>query len=472
MSAIRPKTYHVISLGCAKNTVDSASMAQLLDQEGYLALEEPHRAEVLLVNTCGFIEPARQESLRTLRELAKRKRKGQWLIAAGCLTQRYGAEVAQQVPGLDGILGTRHWMEIVQLLRQLRGAAAHPTPTPRQGVAALYAPTVAAPTEPPNVLRAAVQGASAYLKIADGCRRPCAFCAIPLIKGSAVSRPLPLLVAEARRLAQQGVKELVLIAQDTTDYGSDLGLKDGLAQLLEAITAQVPEIPWIRLLYAYPGAVSDRLIEMMATRPQIVPYLDMPLQHAHPDILRAMRRPANIDWVYRTLEKMRRQIPGLALRTTFIVGYPGEGEAEFQTLLDFVQEIRFDHVGVFPFSFERGTASEPLGDPVPAAVKQERWERLMAIQQQISLQIHQSLIGKRLEVLIEGQGEAQAENGRQRGRTISIGRTYRDAPEIDGLTIIEGEAPLGEIVPVRILGAMPYDLHGVLETPSPRNEHA
>ncbi len=470
MAAIQPNTYHLISLGCAKNTVDSASMTQLLDQEGYVPIDEPSHAEILLVNTCGFIEAARQESLRTLHQIAKRKRKGQWLIAAGCLTQRYGEEVARQVRGLDGILGTRRWMEIVQLLRQLRSTRDAASP-PRQGVAALYASTVAVPTEPPGVLRAAVQGASAYLKIAEGCRRPCAFCAIPLIKGTAVSRPLPLLVEEARHLAQRGVKELVLIAQDTTDYGTDLGMKDGLAQLLEAITEKVPEIPWIRLLYAYPGAVSDRLIEVMASRPQILPYLDLPLQHAHPAVLRAMRRPANMEWVYRTLEKMRRQIPGLTLRTTFIVGYPTEGEAEFQTLLDFVRETRFDHVGIFPFSFESGTASESLGDPVPAEVKQERWERLMAIQQQISLEIHQSLVGKQMEVLVEGQGIAQTENGRRASHAISVGRTYRDAPEIDGLTLIEGEAPIGEIVTVRILGAMPYDLHGVIEDPDQGKDH-
>lgn len=276
---------------------------------------------------------------------------------------------------------------------------------------------------------------------------------------------------EARHLAQRGVKELVLIAQDTTDYGTDLGMKDGLAQLLEAITEKVPEIPWIRLLYAYPGAVSDRLIEVMASRPQILPYLDLPLQHAHPAVLRAMRRPANMEWVYRTLEKMRRQIPGLTLRTTFIVGYPTEGEAEFQTLLDFVGEMRFDHVGVFPFSFERDTASAALGDAVPAEVKQERWERLMATQQQISLEIQQSLIGKRMEVLVEGQGIAQAGNGRRSSQSISIGRTYRDAPEIDGLTLIEGEVPIGEFVAVRILGATPYDLHGILEDPNRRKDH-
>jgi ribosomal protein S12 methylthiotransferase len=204
-------------------------------------------------------------------------------------------------------------------------------------------------------------------------------------------------------------------------------------------------------MYAYPGYVTDRLIDVMATRPQIVHYLDMPLQHAHPDTLRRMRRPANIDWVYNTLEKMRRQIPDLALRTTFIVGYPGETEEEFQTLMDFVQEIRFDRVGTFQFSFEPGTASEPLGDPVPSEVKEERYDRLMTLQQGISLERNQSLVGKTLDVLIEGQGDG-----------ITLGRSYRDAPEIDGLVIVEGNAPMGELLPVRVTGAMAYDLSGIL----------
>ena len=449
-------TFYLVSLGCAKNTVDSESIAQLLVGSGYQATTNAWRASVLIVNTCGFIGPARAESLQVLGELAANKRKGQILIAAGCLTQRYGAEVIRQTPGIDGILGTRRWMDIVEVVSSLRSGA-HPEP--------LYhlpdAPVVG--SDEHGVLRAAVQGASAYLKIADGCRRPCAFCAIPLIKGTAVSRPLERIIQEAVALQARGVREINLIAQDTTDYGHDLGLKDGLAQLLENMLAalnhakagqegDLPGVSWVRILYAYPGYVTDRLIEIMAANPQIVPYLDMPLQHAHPDMLRRMRRPANMDWVYRTLEKMRVALPDLALRTTFIVGYPGETEAEFQTLLDFVAGMRFDRVGAFQFSFEPGTASEPLGDPLPAQVKQERYERLMALQQGISLEKNQAWVGKKLNVLVEGQGDG-----------ISLGRTFRDAPEIDGMVVVEGELQPAQIVPVRITGAMTYDLSGVVD---------
>jgi ribosomal protein S12 methylthiotransferase len=260
----------------------------------------------------------------------------------------------------------------------------------------------------------------------------------------------------------------VLIAQDTTDYGHDLSMKDGLAQLLQELVAAVPDVNWLRILYAYPGYVTDQLIEVMAENTQILPYLDMPLQHAHPQTLKRMHRPANMDWVYRTLEKMHRAMPNLALRTTFIVGYPGETDEEYNSLLDFIQEIRFDRVGAFQFSFEPGTTSEPLGDPVPAPVKQERWERLMALQQGISLEKNQAFVGKTLDVLIEGSGELEVEgkplhqgNGQEEG--ISIGRTYRDAPEIDGMVIVEGQLPVGELVPVRITGAMAYDLTGVVE---------
>jgi ribosomal protein S12 methylthiotransferase len=421
-------------------------MAQLLTQSGYRLTENPDRAGVLIVNTCGFIGPAKQESLQVLGELAAKKRKGQLLIAAGCLTQRYGEEVARQVPGLDGILGTRRWMDIVQVVHKLR-AARHPQP--------LYhlpdSPTVGRDEQGAQLV--AKQGASAYIKIADGCRRPCAFCAIPLIKGTAVSRPVEAILSEARSLQSLGVRELNLIAQDTTDYGHDLGLKDGLAFLLEQLVQAAPQIEWVRILYAYPGYVTDRLIEVMAQHPQIVPYLDMPLQHAHPATLRRMRRPANIDWVQRTLEKMRLVLPDLALRTTFIVGYPGEDEAEFQALLDFIRQIRFDRLGAFQFSFEPGTASESLGDPVPAEVKQERYDQLMELQAGISLEKNQAFVGSTLDVLVEGQGDG-----------ITLGRTYRDAPEIDGMAIIEDELPVGEIVPVRITGAMTYDLSGIVET--------
>jgi len=441
---VTKNTFHLVSLGCAKNTVDSDSMAQLLLRDGYHSVDSPDRANILIVNTCGFIGPAKQESINVLRELAEGKRNNQILIAAGCLTQRYGAEVAEKVPGIDGVLGTRRWMDIVQVVRELRKGP-HPEP--------LYhlpeAKTVG--TDEQDAMRVSVAGASAYIKVADGCRRPCAFCAIPLIKGTAVSRPVDVVVNEARRLRDSGVRELVLIAQDTTDYGHDLGMKDGLAILLERLTASVPDMDWIRIMYAYPGYVTDRLIDVMASSKQVLPYLDMPLQHAHPKTLYRMRRPSNIEWVHKTLGKMRSKIANLAIRTTFIVGYPGETDEEYQALVDFVQEIRFDRVGTFQFSFEPGTTSEPLGDPVPVEVKQQRFENLMELQQGISMQINQSYVGKTLDVLVEGKDKG-----------IAIGRSYRDAPEIDGMVFIEGDAKIGGIVPVRITGAMAYDLTGAL----------
>ncbi|MFC1943153.1 30S ribosomal protein S12 methylthiotransferase RimO [Chloroflexota bacterium] len=437
------KTFHIVSLGCAKNTVDSDSMAQLLTGSDYESVADPRQARVLIVNTCGFIDPAKEESLNVLAELAAKKKKGQVLIAAGCLTQRYGVEVARRVAGIDGILGTRRWMDIVDVVENLLGTG-HPEPH-------YHLPEAAAiGSDEHGALRVSVQGASAYLKIADGCRRPCAFCAIPLIKGTAVSRPIESILAEARYLQDNGVREIILIAQDTTDYGYDLGLKNGLAHLLREMAAAVPQVDWIRVMYAYPSYVTDELIEVMISHKQVVPYLDIPLQHAHLSTLRRMRRPANIDWVHKTLREMRKAIPDLALRTTFIVGYPGETEEEFQTLLDFVAEIPFDRVGAFKFSFEPGTPSEPLGDPIPSEVKEERLKRLMERQQKISLKCNQAFVGRCLDVLIEGAGQG-----------ISIGRSYRDAPEIDGLVLVKGEIPAGQIISVRISNAMIYDLSGV-----------
>lgn len=437
-------TFHLVSLGCSKNTVDSDSMAQLLTRDGYRFVEDPEKASVLIVNTCGFIGPAKDESYKVLGELAQGKKKNQVLIAAGCLTQRYGVEVAKRVPGIDGILGTRRWMDIVQVVEDARKGK-RPEP--------IYhlpeAPVVGADEH--GAMRVSVTGPSAYLKIADGCRRPCAFCAIPLIKGTAVSRPIESIIHEARTLRDNGVRELILIAQDSTDYGHDLGMKDGLATMLEQLTDAVPDMDWIRIMYSYPGYVTDRLIEVMATRKQVLPYLDIPLQHAHPKTLYRMKRPSNMEWVHKTLAKMRSTIKDLAIRTTFIVGYPGETDEEFQALYDFVEQTRFDRAGAFQFSFEPGTTSAPLGDPVPAEVKQERNDRLMELQQNISLQVNQSYVGKTLDVLVEG-----FDNG------ISIGRSYRDAPEVDGYVVVEGKANVGDIVPVRITGAFAYDLTGVL----------
>ena len=434
----------MISLGCAKNTVDSDSMAQLLVRDGYQPVRNSQRASILVVNTCGFIGSAREESYSELRTLAEAKCPGQLLIAAGCLTQRYGLEVAQRVPGVDGILGTRRWMDIVGVVRELRKGP-HPEP--------LYhlpeTPTLLDENAPAAVLRASIFGASAYLKVADGCRRPCAFCAIPLIKGSVVSRPPETILEDAYRLHELGVRELILIAQDTTDYGHDLGMKDGLATLLERLTAAIPELDWLRIMYTFPGYVTDRLIDVMASHSQILPYFDIPLQHAHPDTLTRMRRPANMDWAHATIGKMRLAMPKLAIRTVFIVGYPGETEKEFQKLLDFVEEMRFDHVGVFQFSFEPGTASEALGDPVPAEVKEERYQRLMELQQAISLQINQTFVGQILDVLVEGFNDG-----------IAMGRSYRDAPEVDGAVYFDRKLPVGTFVKVRITSAENYDLRG------------
>jgi ribosomal protein S12 methylthiotransferase len=458
----RNNKYYLLSLGCSKNTVDSESIAQVLNQNGLRGVGNPDEAEVLIVNTCGFIDAAKAESINALRELVESKRSGQMVIAAGCLSQRYGANLVQEVPGLDGVIGTRRWMDIFDLVTRLRGRK-KPEPL-------YHLPTEAnvVGLDERGVLRASVQGASAYLKIADGCRRPCAFCAIPKIKGTAVSRPIDSIVAEAVRLQDVGVKELILIAQDTTDYGYDLGLKDGLAHLLDAIVTAAPAVPWIRVMYAYPGYVTPRLMETMAQHPQILPYLDMPLQHGHRETLKRMKRPAKIEWVYETLGKLRSTIPNLAVRTTFIVGYPGETDEEFDGLLQFIRDLQFDRAGAFQYSYEIGTPSATLPGQVPDDVKQERWERLMALQQGISLAKNQAFVGQTLDVLVEGHGEAEDEDGNPTGEMVSLGRSYRDAPEIDGYVFVEGKLPPGEIVPVRITGATHYDLMAAVETQEPQ----
>jgi ribosomal protein S12 methylthiotransferase len=453
--------YYLLSLGCSKNTVDSESMMQLLENAGMQNSNDPSRAEVMIVNTCGFIGPAKAESIHALQELADIKRPDQYLIAAGCLSQRYGDTLAQEVHGLDGIIGTRRWMDIMDLVQRLRQRK-HPEPL-------YHLPTEAQTvgTDEKGAARISVQGASAYLKIADGCRRPCAFCAIPKIKGTAVSRPIETIVNEARLLRDSGVQEIVLIAQDSTDYGHDLGFKNGLAKLLNAIVEAVPDVPWLRIMYAYPGYVTDELIETMASHKQIVNYLDIPLQHAHRQTLLRMKRPANVEWVYNTIGKMRTAIPDLSIRTTFIVGYPGETDEEFDTLVNFVKDMQFDRVGSFTYSFEIGTPSATLPNQVDDAIKTARQQQLMETQQSISLQRNQAQVGRVLDVLIEGHAEVEDENGELTGDMMSLGRSYRDAPEIDGYVMVDGEAPIGEIVPVRITGAMLYDLVGTVDLIEP-----
>lgn len=455
--------YFLLTLGCPKNTVDSEGMAMLLQRDGYRATADPERADVLIVNTCGFLEAAQEESIATLQALAAGKQRHQRLIAAGCLAQRNGDEIVRRVPGVDALLGTRRWMEIVPLAEQVR------TGRRSERYALLGDPETA---DDGVVLRPATAGGSAYLKISDGCNAPCAFCSIPTFKGKLRSRPLLAIVDEAVALVQGGAQELVIVAQDSTDYGRDRNEPDSLPQLLSAICRRAPELRWLRLMYAYPGHVSDRLIEVMAGEPQILPYLDMPLQHGHPDTLRRMRRPSSSAWVHKTVEKLRAAMPDIALRTTFIVGFPGETEAEFQELLDFMQAVQFDKLGVFKFSPEPGTPAYDLPDAVPEEVKEERWHRVMAAQQTISLARNQAQVGRTLQVLVEGIGQIDGQEAGlslPSGQPVTLGRSYRDAPEVDGLVLLPGvQLPAGQMVSAAISGALAYDLVGELapETPA------
>jgi len=416
---------------------------QLLDSAGYRGVEDASQASVLIVNTCGFIGPARDESMRHLRELARSKKRGQILIAAGCLSQIWGKKLAQMVPGLDGIISTRRWMDVVEFVEKVRGRA---RPGPMYH---LPGEATAAGSDERGVQRVAVQGASAYLKIADGCRRPCAFCSIPRIKGTAASRPPEVVVAEAQELAARGVRELILIAQDTTDYGHDLGLPHALPQLLESICDAAPELKWLRLMYAYPGAVSDRLMQAMASHPQIVHYLDLPLQHGHPGVLKRMRRPANVDWVYRTLASLRSAMPDISIRTTFIVGYPGETDAEFEALCQFVRDLQFDRVGAFTYSLEPGTHSADLPDQLSEKVKSERVDVLMRTQQDIVFAKNRSRLGARIKCLVDfadESGSAQC-------------RSYGQAPHIDTIChMARCPADPGSFIDCRIVSSRDYDL--------------
>ena len=439
-------TYHLVSLGCAKNLVDSDSMAQLLNRQGLAPTGKAENAEFLIVNTCGFLRAAREEAITVLTDLASEKMPWQKLIAAGCMTEHHRHEILESVPGVDGLLGTRRWMDIMDVIRE--------TSDQRRKIPYAHFPTATrVGQDEKGTHRAAIQGGSAYLKIAEGCRRACAYCMIPLIKGGLVSRPIEKIMDDAKALQDRGVKEIILIAQDITDYGHDLDIQDGLVKVLESIIKAVPDVPWIRLMYTFPGYVTDSLIQLIASEPQILPYLDMPLQHADPEVLRAMRRPKDVIGVRDTLSHIRNVIEDVTLRTTFIVGYPGEDEKAFQNLINFVQTVRFDHLGAFAYSFEPGTPAEPLGDPIPEHVKTERLEYLMQVQAGISLERNQRFIGKTLDVLIEGVDEENQ---------ISIGRSYRDAPEIDGLVVVESIAPVGEIVQVKINSAITHDLVGEL----------
>ena len=437
---MKKNTFHLISLGCAKNLVDSNVLAQLLEAEGLTYSESSEQAEFVLVNTCGFIHDARQESQDTIREFTGLKNSRQKLIVTGCLAERWRDNLLKAHPGIDGLIGTRRLEDLIPLVRQLKASG---KVSPYLDYPALqYAPGASYTT---------IQGGSSYLKIADGCHRSCAFCAIPGIKGSLVSRPVEDILSDGRFLQDVGVNEINLIAQDVTAYGTDRGEQDGLYDLLQKMLPEIPEVPWLRLLYTYPGMISDNLIQLMADSEQLLPYLDIPLQHASPEVLKSMRRPSDIDWVRRTIHTMRSRIPDLVVRTTLIVGFPTETEESFEELYNFVGEMQFDNMGVFTYSPEVGTFAENLGDPISADVKEARREKLMELQSRLALEKKQALIGQTLDILVEGVDEEQ---------DVIIGRSYRDAPEIDGLVVANGLAEVGDLTPVTIEGVGPYDLFG------------
>ena len=421
--------YHLVTLGCAKNTVDSMRLERALRNGRHAPVDEPGDADLVLVNTCGFIDAAKQESIEVVSELDRNRPADQQLYVVGCMTQIAEEEVRSAVPGVDATFGVEAWDAIAASL----GPADAAYDIPQQTVLPM--------------------GPSAYLKISDGCDRPCTFCIIPTIKGGMRSEPTERLLGEARMYAAAGVRELVLVAQDSTAYGEDRRDRDGLAVLLEQLAAEVPEVPWIRLMYAYPGRVTRRLAETMAALPNVVPYLDIPLQHGSDAMLRRMKRPS-LRTARRSLDAIRTAMPDVTVRTTFIVGFPGETHAEFEELLDFVEEQRFDHVGAFTYSPQAGTPAAGYADPVPHEVVAERYGALMELAQGISHERNRELVGRELDVLVE----SEAPTASATGEPVVVGRSFRDAPEVDGLAFVRGEFPAGTFVRARVDGAMPYDL--------------
>ena len=428
------------TLGCPKNRVDSEVMLGTLGARGYTLVERPEDASVIVVNTCAFIGPAKQESVDTILELAELKKTGRCntLVVTGCLSQRYGPELAKEMPEVDHFLGTGAYVQIGDLL----AAEA----APRQ---IIPDPDYVHDARTPKVNSSPKW--TAYLKISEGCDNACAFCIIPTLRGAQRSRPNDDLVAEARTLAASGVRELNLVAQDLTAYGHDLPGRPQLHQLLEALCSV--DVRWIRLHYAYPRVFPDTLIEVMAREPKIAKYLDMPLQHASDRLLRSMRRGRDSAFLIALLAKLRARIPGLTFRTSLIAGLPGETEDDFALLKEFVRTQRFERMGCFQYSDEEGTAAYDFADKVPQKVIERRWREVMAVQKRINREQNRALIGKRLEVLVEGPSP-ESEH-------LLVGRHEGQAPDIDGVVYInDGFGYPGEFVTVEVTEAHDYDLVG------------
>ncbi|GBF32689.1 ribosomal protein S12p [Desulfocucumis palustris] len=436
----------IISLGCSKNLVDTEIMLGLLNRAGYEITGAQDNADVIIVNTCGFITPAKEEAINTIFETARLKETSglKALLVAGCLSQRYGKILLDEMPEVDGILGTGAVPDIAGLVElALQG----------ERFCRVASPAYAHTPDMPRILTTPPY--SAYLKIADGCSNRCSYCAIPNIRGDYRSRPLEAVISEAESLLEQGVREIVLVAQDTTAYGMDIYGRRKLAGLVRELA--VLGVPWIRLMYCYPTGFTGELIKVMADNRNICRYVDMPLQHASPRMLKLMNRRGSPEEIKELIAELRRAMPGIALRSTFMVGFPGETGEDFEELISFMKEVRFERAGVFKYSREEGTPAGDMSGQVPARVKEERYHRAMKLQQEISLEQNSALVGKVINVLVEEEPSGRS--------NLYRGRSEMDAPDIDGLvlfTAVKSAPRPGDLVKVRVNKAYEYDLRGEL----------
>jgi ribosomal protein S12 methylthiotransferase len=430
----------MVSLGCPKNLVDGEVMLGRLQGEGYALVADPKQADVIVVNTCAFIETAKQESVDAILEMAREKETGRAkrLVVTGCLTQRYDADLRREIPEIDATLGTG---QVEGIVEAVGGAATSLEAAPG-------APTWVYDHHQPRVL--STPPWLAYVKISEGCDYTCSFCIIPTLRGRHRSRNVEDVVAEAKALAARGVREIVLVAQDSTRYGLDHGVRDGLAYLLRRL-GRVDGLRWIRVMYAYPATLSDPILDAMASEEKVVKYVDIPLQHASEPVLRRMKRPTGRGNLLGMVERIRERVPGVAVRTSFIVGFPGETETDFEKLLRFVEDAQFDNVGVFAYSDEENTASYDLAGRLPARVKQARRRKIMSLQKRISARKNRARVGERLTVLVEGSHPDSD--------LLLVGRAAQQAPEIDGQVILnDGTAEPGAFVTCEVTESHPYDL--------------
>lgn len=440
----------VVSLGCPKNLVDSETMLGLIHEENYEITNDPSEAEIIIVNTCGFIESAKEESINTILQMAEYKKSGscKYIIVTGCLSQRYAEELFNELPEADAIAGVEVYDEIGSIIKCVMNGERF-IMLERSKPDVIY---TSKETFLPRILT--TPSYTAYLKIAEGCDNCCSYCAIPKIRGPYRSKPMEQVLKEAKALADNGVKELIVVAQDTTRYGEDLpGGKLLLADLLKELN-KIESLKWIRVMYCYPNNFTDELIETFASLDKVCKYVDLPLQHASNRLLASMNRYDTREEVETLLAKLRKRIPGIVIRTTFIVGFPGETDADFEELKEFVEQQRFENAGVFAYSQEEGTVAGAMPNQIPDEIKQERYHELMALQAQISEEIHKDTEGQTLEVLVEGIEED--------GSGLHYGRSYREAPDIDGLVFIEnpGDIKPGCFVKVNILQGFTYESVG------------